>query len=183
MNCNKARSSFVELLHDETPRPETHRLLEHLAGCAECRAALSEYQQITTAWRRHSGTLFPQRNESDVVGHALRELRERTVPKRNWFGEIPMPVRVAALATAAFIVLASVLLRFPDSRFDSGTPISVAPAGTLRDGQETMREGVRMLDPLRGSEHVHRDALSGTPNPEKPAAETPRRKPAAPATD
>lgn len=118
--CGRVRRLLDSYLAGELTVETNHEILEHLAGCAACRAESGARERLRAAVRRiHAAAAEPRPLfEADV-----RALLARTKPAS--FGR-PLPaILLAAAALGGFAALVGVLAPVPRAG-----PVAAAPAGS-----------------------------------------------------
>ncbi len=153
MKCSKVRKTMIEVLYQEA-KPEIQLAFEkHLEDCAACTEQFLEYRKIMAAWDSRFPDPQPRKSTSELL------LMARMVPVESWWrrfmDRMPMPVRVAAIASVAAVCFISGTLAF-----QSNNPVdpAISPSGVLMDKSIVEGKG-GLFKPLLGSDYVYRDHL------------------------
>jgi len=125
--CDENRGPLAGLAYDELPAAEKARLEAHLAGCAECRAALESIREAASALDAWSLPPVPKKKAT----------RRRVAPPR------PRPVAAVAWTAAAALFLLVLMLPFFTRSVDPApapvTRVEFPPAAALPPEREKAR--------------------------------------------
>ncbi len=97
-DCERAKGAMAQYADGDLEPDSSAKLQQHLTACAECRAALAQFEEIDSAltgWGRNLGALNPPPvNSRDRLAASIDALPARRHPLR-W-----IPAAAAAIAAA-----------------------------------------------------------------------------------
>jgi anti-sigma factor RsiW len=100
----------ISRFHDGELSPQDNRRMEaHLKDCPDCQMLLADFDRLGHLTRRHADQALAAIDTGEMAQHILARMqksREASADWRNWLkpGRLLIPVTVAALALAIFIV-------------------------------------------------------------------------------